>query len=56
MRGVAGAASVLNGLWALQLQDGNAAVEWIPVVTAALSVWACYYSILWILQGMRSDP
>lgn len=56
MKGVAGVASVLNGLWALRLQDGNATVEWVPVVTAALSVWACYFSILWLCQGMRSDP
>jgi hypothetical protein len=56
MRGAAGAASVLNGVWALQLQNGNAHVEWAPVAAAVLSVWACYFSILWILQGMRSDP
>lgn len=54
MRNVAGAASLINGYWAFQLQAGNGPVDWVPVSTAALSAWVCYFSIVWIIEGMRS--
>lgn len=56
MRSAAGLASLLNGLWAYQVQEGNPTVDFLPVATAVLAVWVCYFSIAWILQGMRSDP
>lgn len=54
LRNVAGTASLLNGFWALQLQAGNTDLDWAPVATAALSAWVCYFSIVWILDGIRS--
>lgn len=55
MRGVAGTVSLINGYWAFQLQAGDASVDWVPVFSAALSAWACYFSIVWIIEGMRSE-
>ena len=55
MRNVAGAASLINGYWAFQLQADSANVDWMPVVAATLSAWACYFSIVWIIDGMRSE-
>jgi hypothetical protein len=54
LRNVAGLASLLNGFWAFQMQAGAENPDWVPVATAGLSAWACYFSLVWIVEGMRS--
>lgn len=47
--------SMANGYWASLTQngsDGNGSLT--PVIFAVLSVWVCYFSVTWLLQGMRS--
>jgi hypothetical protein len=55
MRNVAGAVSLLNVLWAFQLQAGSAETEWAPIAAAGISAWACYFAITWIIGGLRSE-
>lgn len=55
MRNLAGAVSLINGYWAFQMQADSSSVDWMPVGTAALSAWVCYFSIVWIIEGMRSE-
>ena len=47
-------ASLINGYWASLTQAGNPGTSWSPVVMAMVSVWAGYFSLSWLLQGMRS--
>jgi hypothetical protein len=53
LRNAAGVASLANGYLAFQLaeKDHN---YWLPVGGAMLSAWACYFSILWLFEGLRS--
>lgn len=53
LRTVVGVASLLNGYWAFQVaeKDHN---YWLPVATAMLSMWAFYFSIVWLIEGLRS--
>lgn len=47
--------SMVNGYWASLTQTGNDANwTWTPVALAILSVWVCYFSVAWLLEGMRS--
>jgi hypothetical protein len=55
MRSLAAAVSLLNVLWAFQLQAGSAEKDWAPILSAGLSVWACYFAITWIIGGLRSE-
>lgn len=55
MRNLAAAVSLLNILWAFQLQAGMAEKDWTPIAAAGLSAWACYFAITWIIGGLRSD-
>jgi hypothetical protein len=54
-RTVAAGASLANGLWATLAQGsvpGHASV--VPVLLAVAAVWAGYFSLAWLFQGMRS--
>ncbi|MDB5050782.1 MAG: hypothetical protein JWO30_3853 [Fibrobacteres bacterium] len=53
LRTVAMGASLANGYWASITQSGHGA-NWSPVVLAMLSVWVCYFSVAWLVEGMRS--
>ena len=55
LRNLAAAVSLLNVLWAFQLQAGAAEKDWGPIASAGLSVWACYFAINWIIGGLRSE-
>ena len=47
--------SMVNGYWASLTQTGSDANwTWTPVALAILSVWVCYFSVAWLLEGMRS--
>jgi hypothetical protein len=46
--------SLANGCWASLTQNGQGGTDWSPAVLAMLSVWACYFSIVWLAGGMRS--
>jgi hypothetical protein len=46
-------ASVANGYLALMTQSPQSSA-WSPALLAMLSVWVCYFSVGWLLQGMRS--
>ncbi|MDQ3000546.1 MAG: hypothetical protein M3Y08_04715 [Fibrobacterota bacterium] len=47
--------SMANGYWASLTQNGSDTNwTWTPVVLAVLSVWVCYFSVAWLLEGMRS--
>jgi hypothetical protein len=45
--------SVANGYWASMTQPTHGAL-WSPALLAMLSVWACYFCVAWLMQGMRS--
>jgi hypothetical protein len=54
-RTVAAGASLANGLWAALAQGsvpGHAAA--VPVLLSVAAVWAGYFSLSWLFQGMRS--
>lgn len=52
MRMLAVGAALANGYWASLTQSGGA---WsYPVVMAVVSVMAGYFSLTWLLQGIRS--
>jgi hypothetical protein len=53
LRLVAIGASLANGYWASLTQSG-AGASWSPVLMAMVSVWAGYFSLTWLMQGMRS--
>jgi hypothetical protein len=53
MRTAAMGVSLANGYWASLTQTGGDA-NWTPVALAVLSVWVCYFSVAWLLEGMRS--
>lgn len=54
VRMLAAGVSLANGYWASLAQGGNGAREAAPVLLAVASVWAGYFSLAWLLQGMRS--
>ncbi len=54
-RTVAAGASVANGLWAGVAQGavpGHTSA--VPVLLSVAAVWAGYFSLAWLFQGMRS--
>ena len=55
LRLAAMAVSLINGYWAslTQTSPGHGS-SWSPVLMAMVSVWAVYFSLAWLLQGMRS--
>ena len=46
-------ASLANGLWA-SLAQGPGHGSLFPVLMAFAAVWAGYFSLAWLVQGMRS--
>jgi hypothetical protein len=54
LRNLAALVSVLNGYWAFQVQGAAEHPDGAAVAAAALSAWACYFSVIWIVEGMRS--
>jgi len=46
-------ASLANGFWA-SLAQGPGHASPVPVLTAVAAVWAGYFSLAWLVQGMRS--
>ncbi len=55
IRLVAVAASLANGYWAWLTQTNTGhGPALTPVVMGMVSVWAVYFSLAWLLQGMRS--
>jgi hypothetical protein len=46
--------SFANGYWASLTQGAAGKTESAPVVLSMLSVWACYFSISWLFEGMKS--
>jgi hypothetical protein len=53
LRTVAVGAALANGYWASLTQTGHGP-SWSPVLLAMASVMACYFSVVWLAQGMRS--
>lgn len=53
LRTLALVASVANGAWASMAEGGHGA-SWSPAIMAMVSVWACYFSVAWLAEGMRS--
>ena len=54
-RRLAAGASLANGLWAAVAQgsvQGHASP--VPVLLAVAAVWAGYFCLAWLFQGMRS--
>lgn len=47
-------ASLANGYWASVTQSANGGGGLSPVLMAMISVWAGYFSLTWLMQGMRS--
>lgn len=54
MRNAAGIASLANGYWAFQMQNGNDQNNWLSVFGAMLSAWLCYFCVVWLVEGLRS--
>jgi hypothetical protein len=55
LRTAAIGAALANGYWASITQThGGRAGDWPAVVLAMASVMACYFSLTWLAQGMRS--
>jgi hypothetical protein len=46
-------ASLANGFWA-SLAQGSTHPSPVPVLMAVIAVWAGYFSLAWLVQGMRS--
>lgn len=48
-------AALANGFWASLTQVHSGPVAGLPpVLMAVASVLACYFSLVWLFQGMRS--
>ncbi|MDB5105551.1 MAG: hypothetical protein JWP91_3240 [Fibrobacteres bacterium] len=59
MRTLAVGAALANGYWTSLTQThlGNGGAHgggWSPVLLAMASVMACYFSVAWLVQGMRA--
>jgi len=54
LRMLAIGASLANGYWASLTQTGTHGASWSPVLMAMAAVWAGYFSLAWLAQGMRS--
>lgn len=54
LRMLAIGASLANGYWASLTQSANGVTSWSPVLMAMAAVWASYFSLTWLMQGMRS--
>lgn len=50
---LAAGASLANGFWAT-LAQGPVHPSPVPVLMAVAAVWAGYFSLAWLVQGMRS--
>lgn len=48
-------AALANGLWASLMQaESGPGAGLTPVLMAVASVLVCYFSLVWLFQGMRS--
>jgi hypothetical protein len=54
LRNLAALASMLNGYWAFHMPGAAEQAGGAAVLAAALSAWACYFSVVWLVEGMRS--
>lgn len=52
-RAATAGASLANGFWA-SLAQGPGHTSPVPVLMAVAAVWAGYFSLAWLVQGMRS--
>jgi hypothetical protein len=53
LRNFVAVASLANGYWSFQIagKDHN---YWLPVIGSMLSMWVFYFSIMWLVEGLRS--
>ena len=54
LRMLAMGASLANGYWASVTQTGPGGAGLSPALLAIVSVWVCYFSLGWLVEGMKS--